>query len=271
MNRIKTGWEITINSFKILKANQQLIIFPVLSGLSIILIMASFFTAVFAATGWHYITIGDNKTTRYLVILLFYVVNYFVVIFFNIALIHCTHLYFSGEEVTVKKGLQFSISRLGSIFTWALVAGTVGFILKMIQEKSGVIGKIVTGLIGIVWSIATFFVLPVIAYENVGPIDAVKRSSQLMKQKWGETLTSRFSFGLIQLCALIIIAIPGLLLGVFVHPVIGIAFSLLCFFVLIVVMSAAQTTFVSAIYHNVTDQPIAYFDQQLVDNLFQPK
>jgi hypothetical protein len=271
MNRIQNGWKITINSFKILKENQQLIIFPILSGLSIIFIMASFFTAVFAATGWRYISIGDDKTTRYLVLFLFYVVNYFIIVFFNMALIHCTHLYFKGEEVTIKKGLQFSLSRIGTIFLWALFAGTVGFILKAIQQRSGIVGKIITGLIGVVWSITTFFVVPVIAYENVGPINAVKRSSQLMKQKWGETLTSRFSFGLIQLCALVIIAIPSVLLGAFVHPVLGIAIAVLGFFVLIVIMSAAQTIFVSAVYHNVTDEPVTYFDQQLVDNLFQPK
>lgn len=272
MSRIENGWKITVNSFKILKENQKLIAFPILSGISVMLIIGSFFTAVLAASGWHFPHVNlKNDGTRYLVMFGFYVVNYFVVVFFNMALIHCTHLYFKGEEVTIKKGLQFSLSRIGTIFTWALFAGTVGFILKAIQQRSGLIGKIITGLVGIVWSIATFFVVPVIAYENVGPIDAIKRSSQLMKQKWGETLTSRFSFGLIQLCALIIIAIPSLLLGTYVHPVAGIAFAVLCFFVLVAVISAAQTIFVSAIYHNVTDQPVAYFDQQLVDNLFQPK
>lgn len=272
MSRIENGWKITVNSFKILRANQQLIIFPILSGISIILIMASFFTAVFAAYGWQFPQVDvSNKGIQYLIIFAFYVVNYFVVVFFNTALIHCTHLYFKGEEVTVKKGLQFSISRIGSILTWALFAGTVGFILKMIQERSGLVGKIITGIIGIIWSIATFFVLPIIAYENVGPIDAIKRSSELMKQKWGETLTSRFSFGLIQLAAFAIIAIPCFLLGAYIHPVVGVAVGVIAVFVVIAVMSAAQTIFVSAVYHNINDEPTAYFDQQLIDNLFQPK
>lgn len=178
---------------------------------------------------------------------------------------------FKGEEVTVKKGLQFSMSRIGSIFTWALFAGTVGFILKIIQERSGIVGKIITGIIGIIWSIATFFVLPIIAYENVGPIDAIKRSSELMKQKWGETLTSRFSFGLIQFAAIIIIAIPCVLLGMYIHPLAGIAVGVIGLFVVIAVMSAAQTIFVSAVYHNINNEPTAYFDQQLIDDLFQPK
>src|SRR5437763_13349949 len=125
MSRIETGWKITVNSFKILKANQQLIVFPVLSSISIILIMASFFTAVFAASGWHFPDIDiKNNGIKYLMLFVFYVVNYLVVVFFNMALIHCTHLYFKGEEVTIKKGLQFSLSRIGTIFLWALFAGT---------------------------------------------------------------------------------------------------------------------------------------------------
>src|SRR5215471_1407334 len=101
MSRISNGWKITINSFKILKANQELIIFPILSGISIILIMASFLTAIFAAAGWH-VSDADinNNPLRYVLLFAFYVVNYFIVVFFNMALIHCTHLYFKGEKVS---------------------------------------------------------------------------------------------------------------------------------------------------------------------------
>jgi hypothetical protein len=270
--RISNGWKIITNSFKILKANKELVLFPILSGVSVILIMASFFTAVFAAYGWQFPQVQqENTALNYAVLFAFYVINYFIVIFFNIGLIHCTHLYFKGEQVSVRKGLQFSLSIIGRIFTWALFAGTVGFILKIIQQRSGIVGKIITGLIGVVWSIATFFVLPVIAYENVGPIDAVKRSSQLMKEKWGESLTSRFSFGLFQMLAILLLGVPLFFLGSIIHPVVGIALAILAVFLTITVMSAAQTIFVSAVYHNVTDEPVVYFDNQLVDNLFQGK
>jgi len=116
-DRLSNGWKIALNSFKILKANKQLIIFPVLSGLSLLLIIASFFTAIWGASGWDVNNIAEpGATTSYLIMILFYVVNYFVVVFFNMALIHCTRLYFKGEEVTVRKGLEFSLSRIRVIF-----------------------------------------------------------------------------------------------------------------------------------------------------------
>jgi len=271
-DRLSNGWKISMNSFKILKANKQLIIFPVLSGISLLLLIGSFFTAIYAASGWNFDNLnGTSPVINYLVMFLFYVVNYFIVVFFNMALIHCTHLYFKGEEVTVQKGLQFSMSRLGVIFSWAIFAATVGTILRAIQENSGALGKIITGIIGIVWSVTTFFVVPVIAYEKLGPIDAFKRSSQLMKQKWGESLGATFSFSIIQLLAMFLLAIPLFAIGALIHPLAGVALAIPGAFIILAVMSAAQTIFVSAVYHDVTGDPTEHFNQQMIDNLFQKK
>jgi len=271
-DRLSNGWKISMNSFKILKANKQLIIFPVLSGISLLLLIGSFFTAIYAASGWNFDNLnGTSPVINYLVMFLFYVVNYFIVVFFNMALIHCTHLYFKGEEVTVQKGLQFSMSRLGVIFSWAIFAATVGTILRAIQENSGALGKIITGIIGIVWSVTTFFVVPVIAYEKLGPIDAFKRSSQLMKQKWGESLGATFSFSIIQLLAMFLLAIPLFAIGALIHPLAGVALAIPGAFIILAVISAAQTIFVSAVYHDVTGDPTEHFNQQMIDNLFQKK
>ncbi len=271
-DRISNGWKLAMSSFKILKANQQLILFPILSAISLVLVIGSFFTFLAAGSGWDLDNLREySRTEYYAVVFIFYVVNYFIVVFFNMALIHCTRLYLNGEEVTIKKGLQFSVSRLGVIFSWAMVAATVGLILKAIQENSGIIGKIVTGIIGVVWSVATFFVVPVIAYENVGPIDAVKRSTQMMKEKWGESLTAGFSFGLIHFLGLLVICLPLFFLGLLIHPIVGIAAAVAAFFVIMAIMDAAKTIFVSAVYHNIKGDVSEHFDQQLIDSLFQPK
>lgn len=270
--RLSNGWTITMNSFKILQENKQLIIFPILSGISMILILGSFGTAFYAAAGWNVDNISNEyPLLNYAFIFLFYFVNYFVVVFFNTALIHCTRLYFKGEEVTVGKGLNFAMSRLSAIFLWALFAATIGSILKIIQENVGWIGKIITGLIGVVWSIATFFVVPVIAYENAGPLQAFKRSTQIMKDKWGESLASTFSFGLIQIIAVLIVGVPLFILGSLVNLYVGIALAILGLMLVSVILSATQTIFISAVYHNVTGNPVQHYNQQLIDNMFEHK
>lgn len=271
-DRLSNGWKISLNCFSVLKENKQLIIFPILSGLSMILIMGSFIIAVFASAGWDADNITEKSTAvNYIWLFLFYVVNYFIVVFFNMALIHCTRLYFRGEEPTIEQGLQFSLSRIRAIFSWAVIAAIVGTVLKLIQENVGSLGKIITGFIGIVWNIAAFFVVPVIAYENLGPIDAIRRSAQLMKEKWGESLGATFSFGLIQLLAVLAVSVPLFIIGSLVHPLFGIAFALLGILLVAAVMSAVHTIFVSAVYHNITDGPVKHFNQAMADNLFESK
>jgi hypothetical protein len=270
--RLQNGWKLTMSSFKILKANKQLIIFPLLSGICLILIIGSFVVAAIASNGWDGETAGEMSSVQYYgLIFLFYVINYFVVVFFNMALIHCTRSYFKGEEVSVNEGLRFSVSRIGAIFSWAVFAATIGLILRAIQENSGIIGKIITGIIGIVWSVATFFVVPVIAYENLGPIGAFKRSSQIMKEKWGQGLVAGFSFGLIQFLAFLIIGLPLYFLGSTVNVFLGLALAFAAAFIIMAILSAAQTIFISAVYHNINGDVTKHFDQQLVDGLFTQK
>jgi hypothetical protein len=271
MTRFSNGWTIAINSFKVLKENRQLVIFPILSGASIIIVLASFCVALIGYSGWDLDQVSEpGKMMSYALLFLFYIVNYFIIVFFNMALVHCTSLYFKGEEVTVQKGIDFSMSRIGSILGWAVFAGIVGGILKIIKENVGSLGKIITGLVGVVWSIATFFVVPVIAYENLGPIAAFKRSAMLMKQKWGESIGAGFSFGLIQLGAVAIIALIAFAVSA-INIIAGIVIGVLLLLLVSVVMSTVKTIFISAIYHNITGDPVELYNQQFIDNLFETK
>jgi hypothetical protein len=275
INRLSNGWELTKNSFKVLRANKELIVFPILSGISLVLITGSFIVMWLAAAGWDVenISSGDEGQmfVNILITFVFYLVNYFVVIFFNMALVHCTRMYFHGEEVSIQKGLQFSISRIGAIFTWSLFAATVGTLLRTLQENLGIVGRIITGIIGIVWSVATFFVVPVIAYENVGPIDAFKRSANLMKKQWGESLVANFSFGLVQLIAVFVVCIPLFFVGSMIHVFAGVALAMLGGFIIMAVISATQTIFISAVYHNINGDPVTHFNEGFANNLFNEK
>jgi uncharacterized protein DUF6159 len=271
-DRLSNGWKIAMCSFKVLREKKDLIIFPMLAGISILLIVASFTTAVGLSIDWDTDNLEQyNAPVYYLLLFVFYVVNYFVVVFFNMALVHCSRLYFRGEEVTVREGLRFSMSRIGAIFSWAFLAATVGLILKLIQDNAGWVGKIITGIIGVVWSIAIFFVVPVIAYENVGPLDAVKRSSQIMKEKWGESLGATFSFGFIQFIGIVLAAVLLYFVGSIFDPIVGVALAVVGVFLVISIISAAQTIFVSAVYHGIDGNLDKHFDQQMINDLFQKK
>ena len=274
-DRLSNGWNIAMNSWAVLKENRRLILFPILSGISLILVVVSFVVIMFASTGWDVEAFRDYRdqstVVNYLFVFVYYLINYFIIVFFNTALIHCTHLYFKGEEPTIRKGLQFALSRFWALLSWAAFAATVGTILRIIQDNVGSLGKFITGLIGIVWSVTTFFVVPVIAYENLGPIGAFKRSATLMKEKWGERLGAGFSFGLITLLGILAAGAIGGLLGWAIHPLLGIAVFAILLFATLVLVSAVKTIFISAVYHNITGDPVKHFNEQFADNLFLEK
>lgn len=272
-SRLSNGWTLAKTSFQVLNNNKQLIAFPILSGISLILVIGSFVAAMFGFGFFDYFfEEGESKIVIYGVTFLFYIINYFIIVFFNTALIHCAKLYFDGEQnITVGKGLSFSLSRIGTIFTWAVVAGTVGAILKIIQEESGLIGKIITGLIGVVWNVATFFVVPVMAYENLSPFAAIKRSSSIMKEKWGESIGANFSFGIVQFVLILGAMLVGFIIGALIHPIAGVIVGVMLAFIIYAVISASQTIFICAVYRNINGSLDEHFSQQMVDELFQKK
>jgi hypothetical protein len=125
------------------------------------------------------------------------VVQYFVIFFCNTALVGAALIRLRGGDPTVGDGFRIASSRLGPILGYALIAATVGMVLRAISERSGLIGKLVVGLVGLAWNLATYLVVPVLVVEGVGPIEAVKRSSSYLKQTWGEQIAGNVGMGIV--------------------------------------------------------------------------
>ena len=138
----------------------------------------------------------------------FYFVTSFVVIFFNAALIAAANERFQGRPTGVGAGISVALKRLPQILGWTLVATTVNLILRAIEERVGLVGKIIVGLIGVGWAIAIYFAVPAVVLEGVGPIGAIKRSGQTIRKTWGESLMIAVGFGL----AGIVITVFGIIL-----------------------------------------------------------
>ncbi len=266
--RISKGWNIAMNALRVLNANKQLMVFPILSGITLLAVIGSFFASVFYTSGFDAIA-TDNQ--MYPILFLFYLVAYFVIVFFNMALIHCTTLYFRGEEASVSTGLSFSLSRIGLILMWAIFSATIGTILKAIQDNLGTIGKIIVGILGFAWSAATFFVIPVIAYEKLTPIDATKKSIELMKEKWGEAVVANFSFSGLVLLSFLIIGIVAIAVSELVNEGLGIGLFVGGMGLVAIMTSAVRSIIVSAAYHVVDGDMDVRFNKQLLEDLFAQK
>lgn len=278
-DRLSNGWKIGKMCLRTIKDNPSLMIFPVVSSISLILVTLSFLGGGYFLFGEEILAMTEESNAvdslgiiHYVSLFVFYLVNYFIIVFFNVGLVHCSKMILDGKETSISIGLNFALSRIKTIFAWAILAATVGMVLKAIQERSGAIGGIITGLIGMVWGIATYFVVPVIAYEDVSPIQAVKRSAQIIKEKWGESLGANFSFGLFTLIGLILIVLPiGFILGALIHPIAGVVVGLILFLIMQTAVSASNVIFLAAAYEHVNDRPNTYFESDVLDDMFVPK
>lgn len=254
MGKITRTWSLMSDCWRVLKQDKALLLFPLISAVCCLLLMASFAVPLYATDHWQppKADAGTNaQVTYYGVLFLFYLANYFVVVFFNAGIVACATMRMSGGNPTIADGFRAASSRLPVIAGWALVSATVGLILRMIEDRSEKIGRIVAGLLGMAWTVVSFLVVPILVVENKNPFAALKDSTVLLKKTWGEQLVSNFSFGMI----FFLLSIPAfilIVLGAFAHsaPIlfacIGVA--VLYLIALALVQSALQSIFQAALY-----------------------
>jgi hypothetical protein len=197
MGRFARSWALVKGSAAVLRSDRELLLFPLLSGLCTLLVAATFIAPL--AFGGAFAGIDDGQSPVWLwpVVFLFYLTQYFVIFFFNAALVGAARIRLDGGDPTVADGFRIARARWLQILGYAAIAATVGMILRMIQERAGFIGRWVAGLLGLAWTVASFLVVPVLVNENIGPIDAVKRSTELLKRTWGENLVGNVGIGFV--------------------------------------------------------------------------
>lgn len=155
-----------------------------------------------------------------------------------------------GGDPTVSSAVGGALARLPQLLGWTLITSTVGMILRAIRERSGIVGDIFAGLLDMAWQVITFLVVPVIVLEKKGPIEAVKRSTELLRTTWGENLIGRFGLGLIGMLAMLPGLIP-ILIGVNLGGaglVIGIGIGGAWIGLVLVVMTALTAIYQTALY-----------------------
>ena len=260
MGRIALGWQLTKTSLRVLRKDKELLVFPLISGIVLILLLAGFIGGMFVAFGFEAIFGGASTWILVGVMVVYYVLAFFVSFFFNAAVIGAATIRLNGGNPTLADGLHIARQNVGRIFLWAVFAGTVAMILRAIQERLGFLGKIVMGLVGIAWSLATYFVVPVLVYEKLGPWAAVKRSAHLFKTTWGDTLAGGFSMGAIFVlpgfAGVLPIVLGAVLAGV-AGLLIGLVVAVVYWIILGLVASAASSILIAALYRYATTGKVA--------------
>ena len=270
MDRISRGFRLLRTSWEVLKQDRELLVLPVLS-FALIVVAATGLGGLGWAAGLFHEGEVSNTPVTYVLAFGFYFVTYFISIYFNAAVIGAAMIRLRGGDPTVRDGLRLARTKVGKIAGWAAVAATVGLILRSLEERAGIFGRIVIGIVGAAWSAVTFFVVPVLLFEPVGVGSGLKRSASLFKQRWGEQFTGTIGIGL----AMFLVAIPVIVVAVglgAVAPWLGIAFAVVALGLLAAIGSALSGVFNAALYRfATTGEAAGGFSADDLNGTFRPK
>ena len=264
-DKISRSWSLAGQCWEVLKEDPKLLVFPLLSSLALLLLLGSFALPVFALYHGLQPSLADGSTTHtsrllfYITTYAFYVVSYTVMMFFNSALISVALKRLDGEAASISEGFQSALVNLPAIVGYAFIAATVGTLLRAIEERVGLVGRIVVAIIGAGWTLATAMTLPVLVEENVGPVEAISRSLDLLKRNWGENLIGNGGISL----GVAVIAIPLVIIAVLVMlaamgtrapgtMILGMLFFVLTIIALGLVSTTLHTIYTAALYRFAT-------------------
>jgi hypothetical protein len=267
MGRIGRSVQLVGQSYQILMRDKELLVLPLIAGVIMAAVVASFAVGF----GVDPSRMDRNWLDLYLPVFLMYVLTYAIGIFFQAAVVAGATERMTGGDPTVGSALAAAGRRIGPILMWAVVAATVGMALRAIQDRVGFLGKIIAGLIGAAWSLATFFVVPVLVLEDRSIGESFTRSMGVFKKTWGETVVGETSLGAAAVCAWVtLVAIAGLL--AYVIGVMAVAVVLVGAVFLMVFFSALQGVYVASLYqYATTGLTPPGFDKTLLDHAFAPK
>ena len=280
MGKFARSWALAKASMSVLRSDKELLVFPLLSGLAAMLVAATFLLPMFGLGLFDRVDGSDSVPPLfYLWAFAFYLVQYFVVFFFTTALVGAAMVRLDGGDPTVGTGLRIAAGKWVSILGYAAIAATVGMILRGIEQRAGIVGKIVAGFVGVAWTLATFLTVPVLVAQDIGPVEAVKESATLLKRTWGEGLIGNGGIGLIGGLAMVAVMIVGATLVVFLAQAglgglalaVG-ALAVLAFVGIGLVQSALGGIYSAALYrYAVAGDAPAGFDGVLLRDAFQRK
>ncbi len=270
MPRIKNSWELAKISWSVLRSDKALAVFPFLSALAGLLVVG-IVAGLTAATGVNGGSNGSLKAIGYVFIVVGYIAMALVTTYFLAALVHAANEALEGRRADLADCFAAANQRLPRLLPWAIVQASVSMVIQALESQRFV-GQLIAALIGTAWAVLTFLTVPIIMLEDLGPINALKRSGHLLRGTWGENLSAQFGFGLFGLVAMLpgilVIAIgasSGSTVGIVVAAAIGVAWIV----VVSLVVSALSGIYRTALYRFAVDgtSPPAFADADLANAL----
>jgi hypothetical protein len=212
MGRIRRGWALTKKSWGLLNENRSLIRFPLYGAVA-----TTILAIVFLGPGLYLLDKDSLGGAIPLLVIGVYVLSV-VGFYFSVGLAAAANMIFSGQQATVGDGLAVARERFSQICGWAAISTAISVLMGVLENQGGIAGEIAARLVGMAWSLVTFLAVPVIAIEGTGPLQTLKRSASIFRQKWGQQIVGNIAIGGIVFFAGVLPAIALIVIGIVVWP-----------------------------------------------------
>jgi hypothetical protein len=190
MQRIKRGWGLTKKSWALLNGHRELIRFPIYGAVATTLL-----AIVTLGPGLYLLDTDKLGGAIPLLVIGVYVLSV-VGFYFSVGLAAAADMIFRGQaDVTVADGLAVARERFSQICGWAAISTAISVLMGVLENQGGIAGEIAARLVGMAWSLVTFLAVPVIAIEGTGPVETLKRSASMFRQRWGQQITGNIAIG----------------------------------------------------------------------------
>lgn len=269
-------------SLVIIFQKKSLLILPFVSSLLILFLLLIVLMPLFKieAQAWELQSISISQYFLFFGIILgFFFVAHFISLFFTLAITASIAGLVNNEHTSVWLGFKTGLKNFLAIALWALLMGTVGIVIRFLEYwvDSWATFKIAKkSLAELGWMKATFFVIPILAFETQNAITAITKSTMLVKETWGAPLISKMKISAIIFFARSASFIPLLITVLSGEKKIIMLGGIITTFLLIsisILHSASQNCLATMLYlyasHN--KKTLLYFSDDELQSAFQKK
>jgi hypothetical protein len=263
--RLARSWRLSKAAWQVVRDDRALLTLGAISvvtgaiGLALIFVLSGSFD--------HGRLAGDQIA---LFALIFAYPLTFLSVFLNTAIAAAAAAALEGRRLTLGQALAVPIRRIGAVAMWALIAAIVGFVLEQLASRLPLGGSIAARLVGLGWGLASLFAVPILALEDCSAPEALKRSSRVVKKRWGESIGGNVIIGAWMALAVLAIVVVFAIAAVATNDVPAvrdavIAVGVLALVSVIALQLLVRQTFAVALYRFATtgDAPGPFADGDL--------
>ncbi len=196
--RLKMGWLLLKQSFRILNGNRYLLRYLLMTGVWVFAITAAF---VIIYVLYEVNSTGDvyaegasfaSNFVFYVLAFLNYLLIYFFINLYAAGLAANILDIFAGKRRHYNDYMHMAYSKAGPIFVFSLIQATVGMILDYIVERLRFVGWILSWVLGMLWSLGTMFVIPIMmTSQKPSAVRSIGQSMRFFKGTWGENVVAK--------------------------------------------------------------------------------